>query len=370
MARKFFVFAIAFLIISHIANAKVFKSVPYVGKVRGLAIKNFQVEGKKFSVGSYVTVEFDLKNTSSKPIKLGKYGAFVACRDPNNKNRDFAHQYKFYKLNSHKQIHIKGRIKINKSGWWRFWPGLYLLHFGFAPSEWGKIKLKAKRESQGSSSGSHEMKNPKKLVLKPPFNTCSGWKTSPGVAQTRYYCNPSTGYIGIFDSAWTGGAASYALMYVFFNSPKNQRVKIKAIFYYTGGAKTTGVAAFAGFQAIHHYNNKFYRRDIEAGLNYDIATQKIIDVALFAIPSVTHIKDVKEALEIISTIRDAMTLLKEMKDLYNVRKAKKYVYTFYINAKKGSNFVGIGLRGNCSGVVTGSSFVVVAAQLAQVEILF
>ncbi len=368
--KRFFsvlIMVLGVFLLLNVANAKVFKSVSYVGNFNGLDVKNFKVEGEKFTVGSYVTVEYDLKNTLSKPIKFGKYGAFVACRDPNNKNRDFAHQYKYYKLNSHKQIHVRGKIKIDKSGSWTFWPGFYLLHTGFGPYEWGKIKLKA---TGGSHSGSNGSNNQKRVVLKPPFNTCSGWKTSPGVAQTRYYCNPNTGYIGIFDSAWTGGAASYALMYVFFNSPKNQRVKIKATFYYTGGAKTTGIAAFAGFQAIHYYNNKFYRKDIEAGLNYDIAVQKIIDVALFAVPSVTHVKDVKEALELISTIKDAMTLLKEMKDLYNVRKAKKYVYTFYINAKKGGNFIGIGLRGNCSGVVTGSSFVVVAAQLLQVKVIF
>jgi len=180
MRKRFCVLIVLIFLIPTFAYSKVFKSVPYVGKIKGLVVKNFKVEGEKFAVGSYVTVEFNLKNVSSKPVKFGKYGAFVACRDPDRRNRDFAHQYKFYRLNSHKQIHIKGKIKINKSGWWTFWPSFYILHFGFGPYQWGKIRLEAKSGTHGgSSSGSHGLKNPKRLVLKPPFNTCAGWKTSP-----------------------------------------------------------------------------------------------------------------------------------------------------------------------------------------------
>ncbi len=370
MIKKISLFIFIGLFLSSSSYAKVFKSVKYVGNMDGIVVKNFKVEGSSFEVGSTIIAEFDLINDSKKPVKLGKYGALIACRDPNNKNRDFGHQYKYHTIQRHHKIHVKGKIKINKNGEWTFWPGFYILKWGWGPADWGAIKLNAKGSSHNGSGGSHHSNNPKKLVLNPPFNTCAGWKTSPGVAQTRYYCNQNTGYIGIFDSSWVGGAASYAVQYIYFNSPRKQRVKIRATFYYTGGTKIAGVAAFAGLQAMYIHGKKNSRKDIVAGLNYNIAVQKIIDVALLTLPGAKQVQDVKEALELISTLKDATTLLNELKDLYNVHKAKKYVYTFYINAKKGGNFVGIGLRGNCSGIVTGSSYVVVAAQLVKVEVLF
>lgn len=84
-------------------------------------MRNFKAKGNSFSVDfTAATVAYDLKNDSCKPIKFGKYGAFIACRDPNSENRNFAHQYKFYKLEGHRRIHVRGRIKVNKRGLWIF----------------------------------------------------------------------------------------------------------------------------------------------------------------------------------------------------------------------------------------------------------
>ncbi len=372
------VFLVVFVCFS--SYAKVLKEIGYVGKVYGIAVKRFKIEGESFKVGSTITVEYDLQNINKKPVKFNRQGAFIACRDPYYHNRDFAHKYENYTIWVNRTIHIKGTIKINKKGVWTFWPEFSVLHWGKSPSHWRAIKLKTKAEAKVPQRHSNHSRNPKhhkkkkqnhkKLVIKPPFITCGGWKISPGLAQTQYYCNPNTGYIGIFDSSLIGGAASYAIQYVQFKSLKNQRVKVRATFYYTGGTKTAGIAAFAGLQVMRIYNNKQSRRDINAGLNYQIAVNKIIDIALIGIPGTTQVEDVKEALEIIDTIRGVSTLLNELKDLYNAGKAKRYVYTFYIYARKGMNVIALGLRGNCSGIVTGSSFVVVAAQLAEVEISF
>ncbi len=369
--KKAVLFMFVVMFYSCTSYAKVFKYERYVGKFSGIEVVNFKVEGKQLSAGSTITAEYDLINTNNRPVKLGRYGAFIACRGPNYKNRDFGHSYRNYTIRRHKKIHIKGTIKIDKKGVWIFWPGLYVIGLGWGPSDWGAIRLNVKKTSHknNNSGGSHHSHNPKKITLAPPFTNCAGWKISPGVAQTNYYCNPATGYIGIFDSSLIGGASSYAVQYIHFNSPRNQRVTIKATFYYTGGTKTAGIAAFAGLQAMYQYGNHHSRKDIIAGLDYNIIAQKIIDIAMLAVPGVKA-EDVREALETISTIRDTATLLRELKDLYYVKKAKKYVYTFHINAKKGSNFVAIGIRGNCSGMATGSSYVVVVAQLIKVEILF
>ena len=69
-------------------------------------------------------------------------------------------------------------------------------------------------------------------------------------------------------------------------------------------------------------------------MDCNIAVQKIIDVVLLTFPWLKQVQDVKEALELISTLKNTATLLREFKDLYNVRKTKKYVYTFILMPKK------------------------------------
>lgn len=50
-------------------------------------------------------------------------------------------------------IHIKGNIKINRKGKWTFWPGFYIVGFGWGPMDWGAIRLTAKKGSHKNSGG-------------------------------------------------------------------------------------------------------------------------------------------------------------------------------------------------------------------------
>ena len=50
-------------------------------------LKISRLRANRFNVGLTILVEYDLMNQSKKSIKLGKYSACIACRDPNYKNR-------------------------------------------------------------------------------------------------------------------------------------------------------------------------------------------------------------------------------------------------------------------------------------------
>ena len=107
----------ALLVLSpRISEAKVLGQGGSSQTFEGLRIENFRIEGEDFKVGKTVTAEFDLKNAAWRRVKLGKSGAFIACRDPNGVNRDFAHQYRYYTLRPSGKIHVKGQIKITKGG--------------------------------------------------------------------------------------------------------------------------------------------------------------------------------------------------------------------------------------------------------------
>ncbi len=340
-------------------KAKTLKVIHHVGRVDGVEVTNLKFEGKAFEIGAYITVEYDLKNVSPRPLRLGRHGAIIACRDPQKKNRDFGAKYKNSTLERGKKVHIKGVIRIDKFGRWTFWPGFQFKSGHWGPYQWHAVKFTAKRV----------------VTITPPYATYAGWKTSPGDlikgSQAHYYANASTGFIGLHDAAFAGGAASEVLHYFTFYCPKNQRVRIQAYFYYVGGAKTVGLAAFAGLQAGYKFRGKYGRKDITAGLNYDIAIRKIIDIALSIAPELTESKTIKEALEALKTVNEAIEISHIFIELHNIkREAKRYTYNFTVKAKKGINFIGVGLRANCSGMVTGSSYCILAGQLNKVNIYY
>ncbi len=343
-----------FCVFSLPAPAKVLASRHKLGQQHGLVFSDFLIAGPGRQVGATLMASVIVRNGSTKTIHLGRYGVFIAARDPADRNRDFAHNFRNRALRPGQKVKISGTLRIDKPGTWTFWPAFALPKIGWSEYQWQALRLNI----------------PNRLVIRPPFAGCHGWKTSPGDlikgSQARYWCNPRTGYIGINDTAFAGAAASEALQTFQFHSPRKQTVRIKAVFTYVGGAKTTGYGAFAGFQAVYRQGKHYHRKDIQSGLDYDVVAGKIRDLALLALPELTEVQSTKEALEILDTINSVNELGQLMWDLHKARKARTYTYTFKIKARKGLNTVAVGLRGNCSGLITGSSFVILATQLRKV----
>ncbi|WP_457624846.1 hypothetical protein [Persephonella sp.] len=328
-----------------------------LGKQNGLKIYNFRIQGKEFTVGSIVAVSFQLKNISGKKIRFGKYGVFVGCRDPEGKNRDFGHSFRNYTLKKGKSITVSGQIKIDKPGEWIFWPAFYKSDKGWSLYKWRAVKLKARRV----------------LVIKPPYLNCDGWKQIKGIGKAKYLCNSDTGFIGIMmgaDPGTIGGIATEVKHYINVYFPRTGKIKIKAIFEYVGGAKTVGYGAFAGLQAVSKYKKHYKRKDIEPGLNYEIAAEKIIDVALLAVPEGETAKTAWQALKILDEIKTYYDIAMAFNDALNKLHGRRYTYSFTVKGKKGYQIIGIGLRGNCSAVLSGGSYVIVGALLKEIKIYY
>ncbi|WP_035586770.1 hypothetical protein [Hippea jasoniae] len=350
------------------------RNIGYVGTFWGLEVKNFNISASDLKVGSKLHASFEITNITKHLIKTGKYGFFIACRNPDGKNRDFGHTYKSKFIKPHQTVKISATIKINKAGRWIFWPDISFPAGHWGPYQWRAITLNFSEHRNNKNK--HHKKNKKQpsvLNISPPYLNCSGWRKTinPGRgSRALYFCNYNTGYLGILDQAILGGSTSEATQYIYFNSPKNGKVKVTATIYYTGGTKVVGLGAFAGLKVTARYKSHYKQKTVIPGLNYQIAAGKIIDLVLLAAPGISKPRDVEEALEMLDTINNVKSLLEGMQELYRAKKAKKITYIFYINAHKGGNIVGIGLRGNCSGVVTGSSFVITSAQLINVRIDF
>jgi subtilisin family serine protease len=144
----------------------------------GLQLSNFKIIGPfPWKAGDTVTVEFDLKNNSSRPLYFGKPGIFVGCLDPDGGKEDFGHQFQKKGLLKGKTFHFKAAKKLDKKGTWTFWPSYYLGSIGWANHrigyglhKWQAARINPKTKPVRVSA----IKTPMKKVVKEIY--------SPGVA--------------------------------------------------------------------------------------------------------------------------------------------------------------------------------------------
>lgn len=342
------------LFITFPAFAKPLVHKTHLGNQHGLEVTAFTVTGPGRYVGADISVKMVVRNTARHAVRIGRYGIFIGARDPQDNNRDFGHAYRNQILRPGQKVVVTGKLRIDKPGTWTLWPAFHFAKYGWGKYQWHAIKLKVAHRS----------------VVYPPYASCKGWHKAPSLGKgsfARHWCNRKTGYIGLQIGAFAGAATAEAMHYFTFHSKRKQKVRIRARFAYIGGATTTGYGSFAGFQAVHRYGKHYGRKDIKAGIDVEVVTEKIIDLALLALPEVTEAKNVKQALDYLDLINNFRTLASTFNDLVQAKKARTYTYTFTIHARKDSNTVGVGLRGGASGV-GGSGFVIIGAQLQEVAV--
>ncbi|MDQ7056495.1 MAG: hypothetical protein Q9M89_08615 [Persephonella sp.] len=308
-----------FLFPFYASYGKVLYYEKYVGTFNGLEVYGFKltIDSGELSINSKVKGIYFIKNKTKKYIHLGKYGAFFGCRNPSGKNKDFGHSFRNYRLKQGEVIKITGSIKLPEAGRWEIWPAFFLKEKGWSPYKWKVAKLYVKHV----------------VIIHPPYGTCKKWKEAFS-ADAKVLCNYKTGFIGIINGAHIGAATSEAIIYMIYNSPVKKIAKVKAYIYYVGGANTVGYAAFAGLEAVRRIGRKYYRKDIEPWLNYEIAAEKIIDIALLAAPE-EPVSKVGKALKILSDVKDYVDLGRAFYEAYQKGKAKLYVYSFKVKLKKG-----------------------------------
>ncbi len=330
-----------------------------LGTQHGLRFERLRITGDSASVGSTIQAELVVRNISRHEVRLGAHGLSIAARDPQDRNRDFGHSLRKAVLHPGQRVSIKGSLRLDRPGYWVFWPGLQLANGQWGAYRWHAVRLKVRN----------------RLVIRPPYAGCQRWHKAPGSraggSHAHAWCNRFSGYIGLMDSAFYGGAASSAMHTIHFRSPKKGKARVTAVFRYAGGAKTIGYASFAGFEAVYRKGRHKGRKEIVAGIDYEVIRDKLRDLALLAAPELTSVKSTREALEYLDLINSSIELGKLIVEGWQEKTGKppaQYRYRFTIPVSKGPNAVDIGLRGNCSALVTGSSFVILFGQLQEVQI--
>jgi PKD repeat protein len=206
----------------------------------------------------------------------------------------------------------------------------------------------------------------------PPYWDCIKWSTAttPYVAWGTAGGNPNSGSTAIYCGGWIGGAAASTTHYVNFYVPVRSTVKAKATFYYVGGTMNYGFGSFSGTEWQWNLDNgSWHRTDIEPAFTFETISGKIIDLVLLAagglVPAGTELANIVEMYDLMWTVYN---LTSALIDLYQAGDAKKLEAKFSFTAEPGYHVLGVGLRGNAAGLVTGSAFVVMGGQLASVRL--
>jgi len=206
-------------------------------------------------------------------------------------------------------------------------------------------------------------------VFTPPYDNSYCWGDGTNLADEHTEStNKYSGAIGVFAHGFVGGATSEALQIINFYTGREKELSVEVNILYIGGTATIGLGSFAGTEKVWRIDewDNYHRKYIDFWLDWDVVVGKII--SLISLLSGYAPGNIKEAIEIISTIHDFYELYNALVDLYHAGDAKLVRINFDFTAEKGYHTLWLGLRATASGCVTGYGCAVMAGQVVNITV--
>lgn len=195
------------------------------------------------------------------------------------------------------------------------------------------------------------------------YYTSSRWSTALGYAPCSAGASHSSGYVGLYMSAWTGGSTGEAWQSIVFDVPYDSTVKAEMTLEYIGGAYNVGFGCFSGTAWQWQLDNgKVERNDINPPFTTEIVIGKVLAIALMFVGE--EFEDAKVAIEAAELMIEAGELGNALTD----GEATELKRTFSFTVKPGMHTLSVGIRAEASGVVTGSGFGVMFGQIPRIKL--
>jgi cytochrome oxidase Cu insertion factor (SCO1/SenC/PrrC family) len=207
-------------------------------------------------------------------------------------------------------------------------------------------------------------------VFRPPYEDCYSWGEGTNIIDEHNEgANNYSGAIGVYVNALLGGATSEALQIKKLYVGREKTLTVEANILYLGGTIEFGIAEFVGTQKVWRIDvwDNYHRKDIKKWLTWEIVISKIIDIVSLAAPGI-EIKNIKEAIEVINTIKDFYTLYNALVELYNAGEAKLARIEFEFMPSKGVHTLWMGLRATASACLTGTASAVMMGQVVNITV--
>ncbi|MCX7766780.1 MAG: PKD domain-containing protein, partial [Candidatus Sumerlaeia bacterium] len=197
----------------------------------------------------------------------------------------------------------------------------------------------------------------------------SVWGCYYGISSFRTSARKNPGSVAVFCSAFIGASAATANQYFdFVTVAPESSIKAEVTIEYVGGYNQIGPGAFGGIQYQWSINNgEFHQFDIDSGLSWENIVLTIANLALdvfgVAVPELGLIVTYFQTLQNVGEI--AGWFAQEIDN----GNAKRYTAKFSFTVDKpGQHRLGVGVRANSAGAMTGSAYGTVVGYIPSVKL--
>jgi len=197
----------------------------------------------------------------------------------------------------------------------------------------------------------------------------SDWTKEFGYAPAEAGVNPNSGYTGVYASGWIGSSAAEAWQGIEFDLLYPSAIKAEVTIAYAGDTINFGPGSFSGTAWLWKLDNeKTNRNYIDHPFSWNVILMKVLDIVL-GLAGVGAAGSAAQAIDVASGIISAFDLGTAIYDAINAGDGAELKKTFYFTADPGKHKLWVGLRGEASGLITGSGFAIMFGQIPKIKLM-
>jgi len=201
----------------------------------------------------------------------------------------------------------------------------------------------------------------------PPYSDTRVWTHKVGNADCRAAANKASGGIAFYIDAWVGGSTATSGQSIWVSTSRPATLVVTPTIKYVGGTYNFSLASFSELELFCEVNGNLYRTSISPAFSGPVVFDKVLSLALLAAGGLAP-QNARSIADLITTGYSLVQLSAALQQLEAAGNASTVRRSFTVEAQQGLNKISVGLRGNASGVATGSAFVIVGGQVTSIEV--
>ena len=151
------------------------------------------------------------------------------------------------------------------------------------------------------------------------------------------------------------------------NTSRRATLVVTPTIKYVGGTYNFGFASFSELELFCEVNGDLYRTGISPAFSGPVVFDKVLSLVLLAAGGLAP-QGARNIVDLITIGYSLVQLSAALQQLEAAGNASTVRRSFSVETQPGWNKISVGLRGNASGAVTGSAFVIVGGQVASIEV--
>lgn len=223
-------------------------------------------------------------------------------------------------------------------------------------------------EGDGSLGALENAAGSGKQTFTPPYADTRVWTHELLESKAKASANKESGGIAFYIDALAGAATATAGQSIWVYTPQATALTVEATIRYVGGTMNVGLASFSSLRIFCEANGELIlQNDISPAFSGTVIFTKVMSLALLAAGGLAP-KNAKDIVDLIKVGYDLYKLNSALQQLEQAGNLKTERLRKTFRSKAGWNKISVGLRGDASGAVTGSAFVIVGGQVTSIDV--